>query len=69
MEDGDVAERVFAAGRVHRQRRLEAADRRVLGVDLGVALVDRQHGVVLPALGDKLLQIVEAGDRTLRIGR
>ena len=47
------------AGLVDRERRLErrrpAAS---LGVDLGIAFIDRQHGVVLAAEAQQVLQIV-----------
>ena len=69
MEDREIAERILSAGLVDLERRFEGTRRRCAGVDLGVALVDRQHGVVLAAETQQVLEIVLAGDRALRIGR
>ena len=47
---------------------LEAAGRRLARVDLGVALVEEQHEVVLARQRQGLAQIVGAGDGALRVG-
>ena len=65
MEHREIAERILATRLVDLQRRLERARRRRAGVDLGVAFIDRQHGVMLAAEPKQSLQIVLAGDRTL----
>ncbi len=44
----------------------ERARRRRAVVNLGVALVGREHEIVFAGEADRLLQIVEAGDRPLR---
>src|SRR2546421_357516 len=47
----------------------ERSGRRRAVVDLGVALVDRQDKIVFARQPDRLLQIIEARDRALRVGR
>ena len=64
MEHDDVGEPSAERG-----AGFERARRRRAVVDLGVALVDRQHEIVAPRQLDRLFQIVEAGDRALRVGR
>ena len=47
----------------------ERSGRRRAVVDLGIAFVDREHEIKATRQEDRLLQIVEAGDRALRVGR
>ncbi len=64
MEHDDIGEVV-----AQRRRGLEAARRRRLVVDLGVALVDHEQEIMGARKLERALQIVEAGDGALRIGR
>ena len=69
MEDREVMERVLAAGLVDRKCRLQRARRHLTGINLGVTLIDGQHCVVLATEPQQLLDILDAGDGALRIGR
>ena len=49
--------------------RLEGAALRYLGINLGITLVEGDSEVVATGQGDQILQLRQAGNRPLRIGR
>ncbi len=56
-------------GAAHISCGLQRAGRRLIGVDLGIAFIRRDQEIMLPREREPVLQIVERGDRPLRISR